>query len=484
MRYDKPGAKPRVFTTQDGLPTNEVRALRQTKDGVVAVTPRGEARFTGKHWDSHPGSLRPQGASLEVAGGGGNLHALSLPPGITAQTAWRGGVVQAAIGGMTWIKNERRTTVPWPASKGSHVSALLARGPGNQAELWAGLFGDGLWIFNGKRWRRARPDLPPQAQEVTCLAGEASTLLAGTRRAGVWTMQGTAWHQLPLPDAPWDHNAQSLSDYGGVLFVSTLEDGLAVRAGDGWHHVESDLSSNAPRQMVEFANALWVRAGGGMVDKFDGRSWSKNVFPYLPRHKTLAIAGDKDRLYLGQWGGWSEWDGHAFTHHLNVAELQGLPPMTLLPAGNTLWFATQSRGIAEVDRTTEKVRWHDERLGLPDDWITCLLPQDQTILPHGQTLLAGTFVGGLATWNGSHWQAAPELKGENVTALESDGRGGAFVATRHGLWQRDKDGHLQSLHDRWPWVEGEVQSLLRVPQGLWIGTRVGIFFVTLADRSD
>lgn len=117
--------------------------------------------------------------------------------------------------------------------------------------------------------------------------------------------------------------------------MSTLEDGVMVRSGDGWTRYSNEtLSSNPTRQMVEFQNALYVRHGSGKVDKFDGRKWQRNVFPYLPRGKAMTIAADDDRLYIGQWGGWSEWDGKNWTHVLRLADLQGLPLMSLQPAGD------------------------------------------------------------------------------------------------------------------------------------------------------
>ena len=444
------------FTTQDGLPTHEIRALRKVDGDILALTPRGAARFNGARWQ--PSHLVSQ------------PH---FPVGVTAQTAWRGGMVRATVGNIVFEKNGKRQVLPWPDSKGSHVSAMLSRSAGG--ELWTAFFGDGLWIFDSKKWRRPRQPLiadSAAARETTAMAERNGHLVIGTRRGGVWRAEDDQFFPFDVPDKdePFDHNAQAMATFRGALFVSTLEDGLSVRAGDGWQHVEAEMSSNAPRQLVEFGGALWVRHGGGAVDKCDGQAWTQNAFPVLPRKKVFALGGDDRRLYLGQWGGWSEWDGKTFTHHLNVPELQGLPPMALLPDGDRLWFATQSRGIAEVERATNKIRWHDERLGLPDDWITCLLK-------NGDEIFAGTFVGGLARWNGAKWEALPELAGENVTALENDGQGGIFIATRHGVWQRATDGKLSLLREHAPWLESEAQSLLKVPEGLWIGTRTGIFFL-------
>jgi ligand-binding sensor domain-containing protein len=254
--------------------------------------------------------------------------------------------------------------------------------------------------------------------------------------------------------------------------MSTLEDGLAARTGDGWQHYGDEaLSSNAPRQMVEFKGVLYARHGGGKVDRFDGARWTRNVFPWLPRKKAMTIAADKQRLCVAQWGGWSEWDGITWKHYLNLPELQGLPIVTLYPDASTLWIGTQSRGVGEYSYATGKLRWHDERNGLPDDWITCLARD-------GSTLYAGTFVGGLAWWDGKKWFISPALKGENVTAVEPDGMGGLSIATRNGIWHRSMKGVLQRLNDEVRFLDTEVQALCKMPEGLWIGTRTGLFFVT------
>jgi ligand-binding sensor domain-containing protein len=315
----------------------------------------------------------------------------------------------------------------------------------------------------------------------------------------VWEYAAGAWTQSLQPDEPYEHNGQALQLFKGELFLSTLEDGLAVRTENGWQQLgDTTLSSNAPRQMVEFQGALYVRHGGGKIDRFDGTSWKRDVFSWLPRRKAMAIATDGQRLYVAQWGGWSEWDGQTWTHFLRLPELQGLPLMSLQPDGETLWIGTQSRGIIEATRTIEavtapkpdttsiktaqtitpalpqvtyKITWHDERHALPDDWVTCLAKLDDTIY-------AGTFIGGLAYRAVEKWQHLKELEGENVTAIEPDGNGGLFIATRNGVWQKPSSGALRRLNDTLPFLDTEAQALCRAPQGLWIATRTGLYFVT------
>jgi ligand-binding sensor domain-containing protein len=453
------------FTRLSGLPAHEIQGFLISQEGEVrAQSPRGSALWRAgafKQW------VAETDASKQVA-----APRQTTEPQVQriAEVTWRGAPVIATLTGLVVPDGESTRTVPLPKSKGTHISALLPRGNA----LWAALFGDGLWSFDGRDWKPVNIGLPAQAREITALSGKEPVLWVGTRRDGLWEYNGKTWKQHLQPDEPFDHNAQSLTSYRGVLLMTTLEDGLAARTRDGWRQYgDNVLSSNAPRQMVEFDKVLYVRHGGGRIDRFDGARWTRNVFPWLPRRKAFAIGSDGKRLCVAQWGGWSEWDGKTWQHYLNVPELQGLPLMGLYPDGSTLWIATQSRGVGEFDYTTGKLRWHDERHGLPDDWIT-------TITRVGSTLYAGTFVGGLAWWDGKKWTTAPQLKGENVTALEPDGADGLYIATRNGVWHRTQQGTFQRLNDKVDFLDTEVQALCKVPEGLWIGARTGLFFVTKA----
>ncbi|MCW3051868.1 MAG: histidine kinase, partial [Chthonomonadales bacterium] len=117
---------------------------------------------------------------------------------------------------------------------------------------------------------------------------------------------------------------------------------------------------------------------------------------------------------------------------------------------------------------TGELRWHDEREGLRDDWITA-------ITGDGKTLTIGTFVGGMMRWDGKRWMP-PVLVGENVTAFAHDAKGGEWIAARAGLWHQTASGELKPAHI--PFLDSEIQALLAVNGGLWIGARTGIFFLT------
>lgn len=444
------------FTRLSGLPAHEVRSIVPDEAAVVALFPRGAAAWREGQWQVAAAARRPLEPSPAEAP--------------TRAVVWKGVSWVATLTGLHARGEKRGRTVPLPDSPGTHISALLPRGD----TLWAALFGDGLWEFDGAEWRRLEIGLPLRAREITAMTSHGTTVWLGTRRDGLWEYRDRRWTQHRHAGEPYDHNCQALALYRGQLLVSTLEDGLAVRAENGWRHLTAaQLSSDAPRQMVAFGPSLYLRHGSGRVDAFDGRRWTRDVCARLPRKQAMALAADDQRLYVAQWGGWSEFDGRTWTHHLRRPELQGLPITALCPDGDRLWVGTQSRGTAEIDRSTGRLRWHDDRHGLPDDWVT-------TLARVGKTLCVGTFVGGLARWDGSRWTTAPELSGENVTALAPDATGGVYVGTRTGVWYHAPDGSLRSLHEAAPFLDREVQALCPAEGGLWVGTRTGLYFLKTA----
>lgn len=315
--------------------------------------------------------------------------------------------------------------------------------------------------------------LPEKARDITALASDGGALWVGTRRDGLWRCDDKTWTQFLQPDEPYSHNVQCIAAYRGSMYFSTLEDGLVVRSGGKWSYAAAPVtSSGAPRQMVEFGGSLYVRQTDGKVDRLDGDKWSLDVFRDLPRKQAYALASDGKRLYVGQWGGWSEFDGKTWTHHLKHSELQGIEITAILPEKKTVWIGTQGRGLAEVDRSSgtvrpsTKLRMHDERDGLGDDWVRC-------IARAGGTLYVGTFVGGLFAGNGNAWVHVPNIEGPEITDLKTEPSGTLIVATRVGVYRLAPDGAVSRLDARIT----EAQALCPSADGLWIGTRMGAWLI-------
>lgn len=416
----------RKFTTADGLPSDEARGITTyiNSDSVLITFPESSALWSDGRWTEKQ--------TVEVG------------------SALRSSIDQAAV-------------VP-ESSTGSHVSDLYSY---DGREI-AAIFGDGLYEYIDDKWKRMNIDVPEDVREqITAIAFRGGDIWIGTRRAGIWHYSGKSWTQHLQPDEPYDSNIQSITLYRGITFFSTLEDGLVVRGPDGWRHVSPpEISSSAPRQMAEFGGSLYVRHGSGKVDRFDGGRWHLDVFSDLPRKQVSAIASDADRLYVGQWGGWSEFDGKSWTHHLKHSELQGCAITAILPDEDTVWIGTQGRGLAQYIRTSGDIRMHDERHGLADDWIKCLARV-------GETIYAGTFVSGLFVLEGSGWAQVPGIDAAEITCLSSDSSGSLFIATRTGAFARSVDGTIHRLEPR----ASEIQALCSSDSGLWLGSRTGIWLL-------
>lgn len=498
------------FTRQDGLPSHEVRHLELQDGDLVATFPTGRARWHKEKWEALPPASEQEN---KIRADQTELH------GQTATALWHGARYAADATGLFVQQSNggKWNSVGLPLSTGTHVSALLPV----EDRLWAGLFGDGIWAFDGSHWQPLdliNLNLPAPAREITALAGNARTLYVGTRRTGLWEYHDGTWthslyhattskstDQTPAKivpeeehidenrEEPIDHNCQALAFYHGCLYLSTLEAGLAVAPIPGtseppvWRSVCSPiLSSNAPRQMVVFQDRLYLRHGNGKVDRYDARSdqWELDITAKLPRSQVAALCVDGQHLYIAQWGGWSEYDGRTWTSHLKTPELQGLTLTALCPQNSSLWIGTQGRGVAQVRLSDSTLlRWHDERHGLSDDWITALACA-------GNVLHAGTFVGGESIWDGHHWSptTAPALQTENVTAFEPDGAGGLFVSTRRYLWHHSTNEMTHEISlplnagknpnsnlNKNP-NDAEIQCLCQTPDGLWIGTRTGLYY--------
>ena len=434
--------KPTKWTRRDGLPSNEAFDLGRENGKLSARFPLARAVWGGEKWQS-------QSAPEWKSSG--------------ATTRWKGKTVTATLDGLQIEK--AKFALPAQTS-GTHISALLARDSG----ILVAIYGDGLWRFDGKDWTRG-PQIPDAAREILSLAGNAKTLWLGTRRDGIYVTHfgREGWQKYDWkPDEPFNHNVQFLTQFDGVLWASTLDDGLVVRTGKGWRHVSTpQISSSAPRQMLSWHNKLYVRHGSGIVDAFDGASWEKNALKTLPRRGVYALAGDDKQLLAAGWGGWSEWDGQTWTPHYDLPDLKGVPIMNMALQGDDVWIGTQSRGLAKWTRSSNELRFYDERDGLNDDWITALYVD-------GPRVWAGTFVGGLHVYENGKWRAFDATQGANVTAIVPDKTGGVWASTRRGCY-RVRGESAEKVGESW--LDDEQQALCADENGLWIGARTSLDYL-------
>lgn len=441
----KPDGAWRKYTIIDGLPDNEILSVSQQNGRVMAQTVRGSARLEGDRWTSDP-ALQPE------------AHLLS---GQISSARWKGTDCVSTAEGLRIRMGDTWKSIPMPQSKGTHISALLDKGK----ELWAALYGDGIFAWNGTGWHPVKLALPVRAREIIAMAFIKERLWLGTNADGIWEHDGRGWKHHVIPDEPFDHNCQDIKLFKGALYASTLDNGLMVHSKGRWRRVRSpQISSNTPRQMIVLNDRFYLRNSLGIVDGFDGKTWTNSMLGALPRKQCSVFAADGSALYAGQWGGWSELAGNVWTHHLSAPELQGFQVTAILPDGDRLWVGTQGLGLAQVNRADGSMKLHNEFLGMPDDTIKCLARS-------GDTVYAGTFSQGLAWMDdaSNRWGSAPELSTSQIACLEPDRSDGIYIGARTGLWHRtSKKQMICVMRDI------EVQALALDGNKLWVGTRTGL----------
>jgi ligand-binding sensor domain-containing protein len=185
----------------------------------------------------------------------------------------------------------------------------------------------------------------------------------------------------------------------------------------------------------------------------------------------MATAGDT--LYLAQWGGWSETrDGIAFVSRF-TADLKDLPITALLPTRHGLYAGTQGRGLAECDTGNGAVRrWHDERQGIGDDWVTSLAQS------RDGRIVIGTFVSGAFSNTAdaaAPWQPVAGTENDCVTGTDAASDRVIVSLRRGGIRSVGSDPRDTAV----VFTLTEAQCVLPDAANhlLWIGTRTGIVVV-------
>jgi len=498
---DGPEIAPRLWTTADGLSSNDARTLRCDGTGVAVTTATGTDRIAVAGTVQSDSDARSSErlvsdgtADWEITDAGltrlGDNCKLSWPEGLNAATV--GNVTGLASDGRDlylatslglWkTSRDRWKSLPLPAgSPGSHVSALCGTAEGG---IIAGLYGDGLYKFDGQ-WARLPGQLaecrfPTAILRMGTSPKENSAarpaaplpLEVGTAAGGVCDYRNGCWTKRALPPTLPSADVVCLAVFQGSVWAGSFDRGLVQLSGDtvGCVTERNGLSSDSPRSLVPFHGVLYARSADGQVDcTADGAHWQKAFSkPELPRQEVYALAADDERLLIGGWAGWAATDGTKWERHYHDPELAGQVVTAIASRGGEVWIGTQKRGLLCYANGAYTV--YQEPQGLTDDWITC-------IASAGDRLLAGTYTGGLLEKEGPRFVPRFNPSGFAIRAIAFEGdTGPALAATPLGLYR-------ETASNRWELVDPqktgglETQAVLATAGGCWAATRTGLAFV-------
>ena len=337
------GDKPRVFTTRDGLASNEIFSIDEDRNGdLLLATREGLSRMHAGHFSNQiiDDPLNRRLVFDVLQDRQGRIYVAS-PAGVSQVEGRR---VTNAIPGGSLLNN-------------SAVILLQTR----DGALWAGTYGAGLWVLkNGQRRLYTTADGLSNDQIRSLVEDADGTLWIGTFGGGLDGLRnGHFFHVTQKEGLLSDNVAHIEDDHRGSLWLSTTRGICRVAKQQLDDYFSGKLRSITP---VNYGAADGLRSNqcapsypnsSGGIRSSDGRLW-------FPTSQGLAVL-DPDQV--------SPRIGAPVVHLLDV-QIDGrsapIDRFSKLPAGSG---RLQFRYTGIYLSAPERVRYSYRLEGLDRDWI-------------------------------------------------------------------------------------------------------------------
>ncbi|MGF1737496.1 ATP-binding protein [Photobacterium satsumensis] len=251
------------------------------------------------------------------------------------------------------------------------------------------------------------------------------------------------------------------------ILVMGLANSASVFASSYLFRSMSELNGSSTlsvRKIINDSNkGLWLVDIRGQLQFYDG----SNLKPALDR-EGKPITGVTDMAVVNKTL-WLVKDSHAYSYSPQLAQLERhnisqIPIESVVKLDNVAWFANR-RGLYRLSEAEPNVQF---------------LP-----FPH-PIKLSGLYVADnhlyVAAQQGVYEYLSPDfpptkiLDDHHVTAVEQDLLGELWFGTRRGV-VKGKDGTLQPLAGQGD--DRAVLSLQATPEGMWVGSTMGLFLMGL-----
>jgi ligand-binding sensor domain-containing protein len=512
----------RTWTSLDGLPGTDVRALAPSKDGasvwaggvdgVVVVRREGWsvepfASVRSVHALASDGDRLVVGAGrglvvLDTHGGGGQRYDLpdaSGPSRFVTSVAAVAGAVHVGTNGQGLFVWDGARLVPASAGGPSPYVHALASGGGrvlaatvgglmdvarssplSTAQVRALVRMDGGWLLGtmgeglvalDDATGTQRPVAFP-VSDVTALGREGETLCAGTAEGTFVRRGGGAWRQARASGPP-SNGVSALASDGERMWVGTFDRGLAVLEGGTWRTV-AGLDERVNGVAVERhagGSRAWVATARGLASVEHGTVKVRRVADGLPGDDVHAVAALRGG---GVVVGTSRGAAIVREGRIEALAKSGAPTEATWAvaeaADGSLWLGT-TNGLYRYRPGVPIRRFSVAGGELPDNWVT-------SILVEGPSVWVGTYAGGVSRLVLGLRTVSTSPQGRmahvNPAGLAvSDGRLGA--ATMEGLMDRPLDGDDAAWRvDPMAAPGPDVTAVLDDGAARWVASRNGL----------
>src|SRR5579883_3265370 len=427
----------RLYTTQDGLPSNEMFALRDARNGDLLIASRGGvSRFH-------------QGKFLNY----------TVPDPVVRTVVYdvledaRGHLWAAAASGVYEFDGRKwRVTTPLHGS-GMFASSLAK---GRDGSIWAGTLGNGLWRISGIGPSAAKKFTPAEGFEANDVRSlyldDEGSLWIGSQGGGLVAFRAGVFHHFSARDGLLSDTIAHVEEDGqGRLWLSTPRGICRVPKRHLWDFAEGRIRALVPENfgvedgLRSAQCAPAAPAAGGATRSRDGRLW-------FPTGRGLAMVDPNasPKVVSGSLA--------PVTHIVEVA----VNGRAVNLAGNSRWKPGQGRVQFRYTgiylNAPEHVQYSYKLEGLDPDWIPAGNRRviDYNPLPHGsyRFVVRASLAGGGSSQAAYSFEVLPRFF-ETTWFLGACGI--ALAAAVYGLYRL----RLQRIHARFALVFEERARLAR-----------------------
>jgi ligand-binding sensor domain-containing protein/signal transduction histidine kinase len=483
-----------VWTTDNGLPHNEIPDLLQTRDGYLwLATNDGLVRYDGVRFTvfnagNSPG-IRSNRFRRLFEDSKGNLWIATENSGLTlyqdrAFTTFTvrdgllddrveclaeddGGLLIFFMDGRLARRVEGRFTAYAPDPPIAQVVHLIPGAPGT------------VWYLDRDRLHKASHGkltsfaLPTGVQGIdvrSVLEDRQGTVWIGTLQGRLFRFDQSRFSCFPDRQSPFPSSLRSLcEDRRGNLWMATVASGAARLSGGKLtrYTTESGFPGNKIYYIREDREGnIWAATNKGLV-----RFRDEIVTPYstsdgLAANNIYTVFEDRSGvIWLGGWRGLTRYQDSAFqAFRAKRDPLANLITALYEDRDGALWIGTYGDGLKRLK--DGQVSVYGKKEGLSDEVIHAIYED------RAGRLWIGTHKGLCRFEDGRFtvYTAGDELASDQVIALLEDRRGDLWIGTLGGLSRYSK-GEFVSYAQADGFPESAVRTIYEDESGaIWIGT--------------
>ena len=447
------------FTVEDGLLSNNVNVILQTRDGFLWIgTQDGLLRFDGRHF--MPIQFLQQASPILVS-------ALAEAPDGALWVGTRSGLARIPSPGSVELGRTVSSVFHPDSGEGDSIQCLHFSRKG---EFWVGTH-TGLYRFENGRFSTIIPQLWTSRIEE---ASNGNLLIITSKGFVEWDGTQIIRHpDLPARLGVVQHGIfQVIEDRAGTRWYST-ESGVAREVGGSIERLSPYGGAGAEHPNVVYRlyddqhGAVWFAQFGAL---YRVTATGRQLIMSDLNAKYMALDRDGD-LWVGARRGLFRLKRQAVKMFTSADGLpSGVPTAVLAASDGKLWVGSNCGGVSWFDG--QRFHTYSEKDGLTTGSCVFSLAEDRD-----HNIWIGTFGGGVFRFRDGHFiqvLAPDRLTYRTVTAIVPAGNGALWVAYSDGL-DRIADGQVRRFTTADGLSSNSLLSAYEDRRGvLWVETTKGI----------